>query len=136
MSANTRKRIQGVIKVDNEAKLSAKKLEDVPEDKRFLCQDGRELKNLQDLAVALREMTDETFGAHVNQSKNDFANWIRDVVGDEGLSKALQETKNRDELSERLTSRISQLKSETVLREVVWGSEWFPGLRPPRRPFG
>jgi hypothetical protein len=118
----------------NKAKLSAKKLEDVPEDKRFLCQDGRELKNLLDLVVALREMADETFRAHLDQSKNDFANWVRDVVGDEGLSKALQDTKNRDELSERLASRISQLKGESALGEVVQWSGWFPRLRPLRRP--
>jgi len=122
--------------VNNEPELSTKKLDDVPEDKRFLCQDGRELKNLFDLVVAIREMADETFFAHVGENKNDFANWVRDVVGDEDLSKTLRETKGRDEISEKLAGRISQLKGESVLGEVVWGSEWFPRVKPPRRLFG
>jgi len=121
--------------VNHKVNLSAEELKDVPEGKRFLCHDGRQLKNLLDLAAALRDMTDETFRAHVDQSKNDFANWVRDVVSDEGLSKALRETNNRDELSERLASRISQLKGESVLGDVVEAFEWFPGLRPPGWPF-
>ncbi len=67
------------------------RLADVPEDKRFWCCDGRVLLNLMELEVALREMSDEAFRYHSNEEKADFSNWVRDVIGDEKLSRDLQE---------------------------------------------
>ena len=53
-------------------------LGDVPQDKRFWCSDGRVLKNLPELEVALKEMSEETFRYHSNKAKNDFSMWVKD----------------------------------------------------------
>ena len=67
----------------------------VPEEYVFWCQDGRVLRNLKDLAEALETMTDETFRYHANAEKNDFANWVRDIIKDEKLARDLFRSNTR-----------------------------------------
>ena len=38
-------------------------------------------------------MADEVFKFHVNKEKNDFANWIEDILGDKDLAKAIRKSK-------------------------------------------
>jgi len=87
-------------------------LADVPQDKLFWCSDGRTLHNLTELEVALREMSDETFRYHSNEEKADFSNWIRDVIGDETLSRQLQGSVSRLEAAKNVAARIAWLKSK------------------------
>ena len=51
-------------------------------DKCFWVKDGRVLKNLDDLATALEDMSQESFAHHVRGDDNDFSNWIRFVLMD------------------------------------------------------
>jgi hypothetical protein len=57
--------------------------------------EGPVLANLRDLRDALASMDDVTFVYHVNEDKNDFANWVRDVLNDVELSRKLSRTKRR-----------------------------------------
>jgi hypothetical protein len=43
-------------------------------------------------AVALAEMSEDTFRYHASREKNDFSSWIRDVIGDETLAGELAKT--------------------------------------------
>ncbi|MFH0769203.1 MAG: hypothetical protein V1932_06525 [Chloroflexota bacterium] len=86
-------------------------LGDVPEDKRFWCFDGRVLKNLSELEAALKEMGEETFRYHSNETKSDFSNWVRDVIGDEKLSIDLQKSANVAEAAKSVSNRIAWLRS-------------------------
>jgi len=86
-------------------------LADVPQDKVFWCQDGRVLKNLEELAVALREMSEETFRYHTIGDKNDFSNWVRDVIGDMTLAKQLEKTTIQTTAAGRVETRLDWLKS-------------------------
>jgi len=88
------------------------RLADVPEDKRFWCCDGRVLLNLMELEVALREMSDEAFRYHSNEEKADFSNWVRDVIGDETLSRQLRGSISRLEAAKSVAARIAWLKSK------------------------
>jgi hypothetical protein len=88
------------------------RLADVPEDKRFWCCDGCVLRNLAELEVALRQMSDETFRYHSNEEKTDFSNWVRDVIGDETLSRQLQGSVSRLEAAKNVAARITWLKSK------------------------
>lgn len=58
----------------------------------WLC-DGQILKNLKELALALKKMKKEVFNYHVTKEKNDFVNWIKDVFGEEKLAFELKKTK-------------------------------------------
>lgn len=90
--------------------VAQKLLEDVLEDKRFWCQDSRVLKNLSDLDVALREMSEETFRYHLNEAKNDFSNWVRDVIRDDKLAGDLWHSTTRTEAIKSVADRLAYIK--------------------------
>jgi hypothetical protein len=64
----------------------------------FFLSDGTPLKNLLELASALEDMTDEVFGHHVSEHKNDFAKWANDVFNDEELAIKMGHTKSKHQL--------------------------------------
>lgn len=55
----------------------------------FYVIDGNKLHSLLELADALEMMSDDSFFYHVNESKNDFAHWTRDVFQEEDLAERL-----------------------------------------------
>ena len=52
----------------------------------FFAHDGRIIKDLFELAEAIEEMSDEAFSHHVTEERNDFSNWVRDVLEEPGLA--------------------------------------------------
>jgi len=85
---------------------AAGSLQNVPEDKAFWCNDGRVIKNLPELASALKDMSDETFRHHVTTNKNDFGNWVKYVIGDEKLSVDLSRADSPHKAAKYVESRI------------------------------
>lgn len=84
-------------------------LADVPKEYVFWCHDGCALHNMRDLGEALTTMTDETYTFHVNTEKNDFTNWVQDVIKDEKLAKYLQKVPNQARAAKLVASRITIL---------------------------
>jgi len=60
--------------------------DDVPNSMSFFVHDGTRLYNLLQLADHLEKMSDDSFSRHVNGDKNDFANWVRDVMKEKELA--------------------------------------------------
>lgn len=58
----------------------------IPQEKYFFLNDGRSLKDMFELANCLETINEEIFFHHVNDFKNDFSNWIKDVFGNKGLA--------------------------------------------------
>ena len=87
-------------------------LGEVPQEKRFWCTDGQVLKSLPELEIALREMSDETFRFHSSDLKSDFSKWVKDVVGDEKLSRDLQKSTTRLQAARSVASRIAWLRGK------------------------
>jgi len=71
----------------------AKLLVCAPDDKCFWTTDGRILKNLDELQMAFGSMGEEVFLHHVNKEKNDFADWVEQVLQDSTCASALRKTK-------------------------------------------
>ena len=88
-----------------------KMLADVPQDKQFWCQDNRVFKNMEELAIGLKAMSDETFRYHANETKNDFAKWVQEVVGDTRLSVALLRSSTRLQAVQAAAERVTALES-------------------------
>jgi len=61
----------------------------VPEDKAFLTIDGRRIRNLMELVELLESMDDHAYCHHANSGRNDFSNWIRDVMGYRDLAESM-----------------------------------------------
>ncbi|OGM23076.1 hypothetical protein A2961_02590 [Candidatus Woesebacteria bacterium RIFCSPLOWO2_01_FULL_39_21] len=74
---------------------SKKDIVNAPNDKLFWVHEGPALKNLVDLRDLLRSLRDETFKFHVNELKNDFSNWISDVLKEADLAKKLKGIKSK-----------------------------------------
>ena len=53
-------------------------------------------------------MSPETYNHHVTSKKNDFANWIKNSIGDEDLADLLKKTLNKDEFSKKLGKRVAE----------------------------
>ena len=62
----------------------------------FFVKDGKAIKNIIELSNDLDRMTDDVFRHHVNDMKNDFANWIKDIFKEEKLAKELFKTTDKD----------------------------------------
>ncbi len=85
-------------------------LANVPEEKLFWCNDGRIFKNMRELNDGLASMTEATFSYHVNKEKNDFANWVRDVIKDGELAKNISKATNRVQAARVVASRVAILE--------------------------
>jgi len=77
-------------------------LKDTKSEFYFKLIDGSELKNLLELADALDKMSDDVFYYHINEQKNDFSNWIRDVFKEK-------------ELADNIVKRNSRIETEKVI---------------------
>ena len=72
---------------------------DVTPEKYFVLCDGRQIKNYRELADILQTINDDMFSYHVNDTRNDFSNWINDVFREEDLAKKIHSIRNRMEMS-------------------------------------
>lgn len=71
-------------------------LKDANSDNYFFVNDGTVLKNVLDLSKQIDKMDDDVFRHHVNETKNDFAIWIKDIFKEEKLAKELLKTTDKD----------------------------------------
>lgn len=85
-------------------------LSNVPDHKKFICNDGSVFVNLEELMIGLKTINKETFDYHVNEDKNDFSSWIYDVVGDVKLSKNVRTVKDANSAAKKIKVRITYLK--------------------------
>lgn len=82
---------------------------DVPSRHHFIVKNGTRIKNLRELYSSLQSMDDITFNHHVNDFKNDFHNWVRDIHKDNELASELLAAKTKEEMAETLKRRIEEL---------------------------
>jgi hypothetical protein len=79
----------------------------------FVVNNGMMLRTLYELRDAFMNMSEETFYHHVNETKNDFHNWIKDVHQDEHLATDMLKAKNKNEALLYLEKRLSYLEKRS-----------------------
>ncbi len=89
-------------------------LSDTAPEQCFWVNHGPVLKNLIELEGLLPQISDETFRHHVNSQRNDFSNWIRDVLGDKKLANDLMSSKSRESAAKKVRERLNSLKKKTA----------------------
>ena len=89
---------------------SQKVLDNVPQDYVFYIHDGGTLANLTELGEALNSMSDEVFAYHVNASKNDFSNWVRDIIKDDRLASDLNKAANKAQAARIVSDRLATIR--------------------------
>ncbi len=85
----------------------------VPDQVSFWLCTNQKLFSLRELSAALETISDETFRYHVNRDKNDFENWIRDIIQDRELAREISRIKTRETLTRKITDRVSALSRFT-----------------------
>ncbi len=78
-----------------DVKKEERKQEGITPEKYFVLSDGRPIKSVEELALMLDSISDEDYSRHVNDEKNDFACWIKDVFGFSELADSLMSVKSR-----------------------------------------
>ena len=87
-----------------------KYLSDAAPEQCFWVNNGPILKNLDELANAMPDLSNDTFYHHVNSDKNDFSNWIRDVIGDQALANDLLSSKDKYSALRKIRNRMNSLR--------------------------
>ena len=83
----------------------------VPEQFKFFVCRGDRIDNIYDLVNCIEHLSPEQFHTHVNNEKNDFANWIRNVLQNGNLANDLS-------IDENIVDRQHYLK--TIKDHVAW----------------
>ena len=58
----------------------------------------------------LASMNDDIFKHHVNKEKNDFGNWVRDVLKDEELANDITSVRSKEKILKKVQSRLKKLE--------------------------
>ncbi len=87
-------------------------LADVPAEFVFYLNDGKVLRNLEELRDALYTMSNDLYVYHVTPDKNDFGNWVADIIGDSKLARDLRKAKNREAAAKLVAQRVTYLKGK------------------------
>jgi len=69
-----------------------------PKGYEFVLSTGEQINTIPELKSKLIELDSNLFKEHVNDSKNDFANWIRDVFKEYELAHIVRGLKTKDEI--------------------------------------
>ena len=94
-----------------ESYLNKKFFQDVFPEHCFWCCDGQIIKNLLDFDVVLKKMSSATYKYHANLEKNDFSQWIEEVIGDKVLANNLRKSKSKANAMKYTSNRIKELSS-------------------------
>lgn len=109
-SSATATRTRGKKVLDKEQ--AGKYMSRVPRENVFWCTDGAVLNDMMELRDALNIMSDQTFSFHSNEIKQDFAVWIREIIGDEELADELESASTRQEAARMVENRCSLLSEQ------------------------
>jgi hypothetical protein len=92
-------------------------LSNVLEEYVFRCHDGQIINNLKELQNALATMSDDTYLYHSNSDKQDFSNWVQDIIGDQKLAKDLNNSRSRTKAVLAINRRV--ILFESMLQELI-----------------
>ena len=73
-----------------------------PKGQEFYFSDGTVVNSIGNLVKHIKEISPEQYGNHVNDSKNDFYNWIHDCINP-GVAATIQGNVPQREIIEKLT---------------------------------
>lgn len=83
---------------DNNNSNKDTKAENISPENYFWFNNGKAVKNMNELVEDLKNIDDNTFCHHVNSEKNDFAEWIKNVLKNEELSAKLKSKTSKEEI--------------------------------------
>ena len=89
-------------------------LSEVDGDDIFLLANNKKVSSIKELYVLLQRLDDKIFYFHVNEEKNDFYNWVRDVYQYKKLADDLLWCTNKESMIFCLKSRIEEAERASL----------------------
>jgi len=89
----------------------------VPEEQTFWLLGGTPIRNIEELAKALKKMSQETFTFHVNDERNDFATWVETATKDKALATLIRTTKEKQRMAAIVQRRAEELTETKETKE-------------------
>ncbi|MFH1398513.1 MAG: hypothetical protein ABIG95_00185 [Candidatus Woesearchaeota archaeon] len=82
----------------------------VPSKQSFWLCTNRDLRSLNSLANELEDSNDDVFRYHVNRYKNDFSNWVKDIIGDNDFAREISRIRTKPTLVRKIREKINESK--------------------------
>lgn len=89
-----------------EVMVTSKALHEAPEQYHFVLHDGRRIRSLYELVDELETMSDENFRGYVNDMKNDFATWTKDVFDEQHLAEEISRMQHRVDMQRAVLKHL------------------------------
>ena len=83
----------------------------------FILRNSQPIKSLAELITVLDYIDDDTFEHHVNEYRNDFANWIRDTIKNPELADEIAKAQNKAGMI-RILVWFSSKAAKKVMKET------------------
>lgn len=77
---------------------SEKKIKQVDGDLRFFAANGQVIGSIEELSQCISTFDVHILNHHINDERNDFADWVENVFENKTLAKKLRKAKSREEL--------------------------------------
>lgn len=84
-------------------------LANVPEEYVFWCINGHILRNMRELRDEFGSMSNESYVFHTSGEKNDFSNWVADIIKDEELARDLRNAPDQAWAAKTVAGRVDTL---------------------------
>ncbi|PIO04764.1 hypothetical protein COT47_07630 [Candidatus Woesearchaeota archaeon CG08_land_8_20_14_0_20_43_7] len=84
------------------------------------------IKNLYDLLETLQIMNSREFSKHVNEEKNEFADWVSSALRDNALGFELKLKKSQNEMLTTVENKITQLEKKQLVTVISKKYGMFP----------
>jgi len=81
-------------------------VKNAPEGKHFYFNNGKSAKNLNELYREMKKMNDSRYSAFVNSTKNDFYNWINEVLCCKKLASSIKKVKRKDLMMKKIQTAM------------------------------
>ena len=108
-----RRKKEKVLKIEDIKKI----LSNVSDFESFWFCNNTVASSLEELSKLLLEVDDTTFRYHLHKNKNDYEDWIKNIIGDEEFSKEISRVKTRITLSKKIEERVDFLKKQLKILE-------------------
>ena len=83
-----------------------KYLSDAAPEQCFWVNNGPVVKDLRELHDAFWSMTADQFAHHIRDGRNDFANWIADILSDNATAAKLKKAKTKEAAAEVIKTAL------------------------------
>lgn len=71
---------------------------------------GTTIRNMKELAAALKKITAKAYKEHVTEERNEIAEWVQEILNDEELARQLRKAGTKLKSAKCVEKRIKQLK--------------------------